>query len=125
MTQSAQEIFDKVVNHLRQQNAKSLAYNPDGSIKTMHGSEVCLYRTDDGKKCAAGILIPDEEYSSRMEGVSIDELVNSYEFLFELKPNISLLLELQHIHDTFKVHNWENEFKILADEKHLTYTALP
>ena len=32
------------------------------------GARTCRYRTKDGRKCAFGLLIPDEKYSPNMEG---------------------------------------------------------
>lgn len=48
---NAQEIFDKVVNHLRKQGHRSLS--EDGR---------CLYRGSNGDKCAIGCIISDEDY---------------------------------------------------------------
>lgn len=50
----AQEVFDKVVNHLATQKVQSKA-------------DVCLYRGPYGTKCAFGIFIPDEVYSANLE----------------------------------------------------------
>lgn len=30
--------------------------------------DLCMYRTEDGKKCAAGVFIPDDAYDPKMEG---------------------------------------------------------
>jgi hypothetical protein len=50
----AQEIFDKVVNHLATQKVQSKG-------------NVCLYRGPNGTKCAFGIFVPDEVYSANLE----------------------------------------------------------
>ena len=60
-----QEIYDKVVNHLRTQNAKSLSFVCDTDE---HAS--CAYRGDGGLKCAAGCLITDELYDNNMEDLA-------------------------------------------------------
>ena len=110
------EIFDKVRDHLLAQNAKSLTY----------GS--CLYRGPDGTKCAVGCLIPDDLYSSQMEGAAIfsgDTLEgvdkNDYRYrnkilLLEalLKSGVDvndggviyMLGRLQSIHDSIDVEFW-------------------
>lgn len=54
---SEQEVFDTVVLHLLKQEAK--AEGEDGE---------CLYRDPEGRKCAVGCLIPDEQYRDHMEG---------------------------------------------------------
>lgn len=36
----------------------------------------CMYRTDDGKKCAFGHLIPDELYTPKFEGNSVHYFFN-------------------------------------------------
>lgn len=51
-----QELFDKVVAHLRKQGVKSVENGR------------CRYRTAEGLKCAIGILIKDEDYSTELEG---------------------------------------------------------
>lgn len=45
----AQEIFDKVVLHLRKQGRRAQETNE-------YGVALCRYRTSDGLKCAAGWL---------------------------------------------------------------------
>lgn len=62
----AQEIFDKVAAHLKQQRRPSIKIPDDG------GSG-CAYRGDGGTKCAFGIFISDEAYDPNMEGCSSDE----------------------------------------------------
>ena len=47
----AQEIFDTVVEHLRRQGHRA--------YKEEYG---CLYRLENGDKCAVGCLIPDHLY---------------------------------------------------------------
>ena len=58
---SAQEIFDRVLTHLRKQRQPSVAWhNPTGRL-------MCAYRGVFGQKCAAGVLIPDAVYSPEMD----------------------------------------------------------
>jgi hypothetical protein len=59
-----QEIFNKVWAGFEAQNWQRA---------TQGGA--CKYRTTDGsRKCAAGMLIPDEEYNSKMEGSLVSRL---------------------------------------------------
>lgn len=114
-----QEIFDKVVNHLRKQNAKSV----DPVTNT------CLYRGPNGMKCAVGCIIPDKDYLPEMEGKTCkysdihsekDGIVGRY--LYKNNLPFNLLYELQLIHDEADVKYWEEEFRVLALEKGLNYT---
>ena len=58
-----QEMFDFVATKLIEQGGP--ANNVDGS---------CRYRTDKGRKCAAGWLIEDKFYDPRMENLSISAM---------------------------------------------------
>ena len=71
---TAQELFNEVVSHLRKQKKQSLS---------QHG--YCMYRGEDGLKCAIGHLIPDERYHNDMEGTYFGELPNDNP---ELDPRV-------------------------------------
>ena len=62
----------------------------------------CLYRGPDNRKCAAGSLIPDSEYSSSMEYT-----LASYGKVKDVLKNngyyIDLVRSLQRIHDSIAV----------------------
>lgn len=83
-----QEIFDKVATHLATQGRQAALNN-----------EACVYRTSDGLKCAAGILIPDDVYQPSMEGKPIDIIIEGYEGLDNLRSNHPIILSLQRAHD--------------------------
>lgn len=38
----------------------------------IYGDEQCRYRTPDGRRCFAGLLIPDEKYDQTLEGKTVD-----------------------------------------------------
>ena len=84
-----QEIFDIVSKHLLTQKVKSVVHIPMKNI--------CQYRTPSGLKCAAGILIPDEEYTQEMD-VHGDWLILVREELVEPKFAHEIT-DLQEIHD--------------------------
>ncbi len=82
----------------------------DGFVKqdwrrstTVYG---CSYRGNNGTKCAAGMLINDEDYSPSMEGAPavrdiIVEAINK-KLGFELTSDeIAFVYELQRIHDAY------------------------
>ena len=79
-----QEVFNKVSLHLLTQGQMSL------------NDSMCMYRGENGMKCAAGALIPDDEYNPEMEKKLWDILVSLHfvenKFTQEIK-------ELQTIHD--------------------------
>lgn len=50
-----QEIFNTVCEHLVQQGGRSTVPNSSGYMQ-------CAYRGEDGRKCAAGVLLKDEHF---------------------------------------------------------------
>ncbi len=109
-----QEVFDFVVNALRKQGCKS------------EDSEGCLYRGPNGTKCAAGHLIPNEDYRRSFEGKTSyynDMGVQSAPavYLHDAGYNCDLVTALQGIHDTQRVEDWENSFKRAAKDYKLIY----
>lgn len=122
----AQDIFDTVVAHLRQQNAKALATSDSLGPH-------CVYRAADGKKCAAGCLIPNDLYDPKMEGkafvclatMATPELNMDFPKLRAhfADTDHNLIGDLQEVHDKYEVGDWEALFKRLAGKKGLTYTV--
>lgn len=106
-----QEVFDKVVTHLRKQNAKS-----------MSSAGGCFYRFGE-KKCAVGCLIPDELYSPRLEGLGVASMVLEDVLLKAGIPEscFSLLTCLQTTHDDCNVGQWEIHFQELAEAEGLEF----
>jgi hypothetical protein len=90
-----QEAFDKVVKHLLKQGEPAF----DGDI--------CCYRTDDGKKCAAGCLIPDELYDPAWEGKAAFTLP---QHLFGQASEIVDALQAVH-DDATAFGDWLTEWK--------------
>ena len=62
---------------------------------SMNG-ESCVYRARDGKKCAAGWLLPDSEYKPEMDGKKMTS--RAIEF-FVKSGVLSLIDSLQLAHD--------------------------
>lgn len=106
LPETAQEVFDIVARHLLTQNAKSIESD----------KPYCLYRSSDGKKCAAGCLIPDAHYNPRMENISWRELVCDYSFPHN---HSNLIHRLQEIHDHRQTSEWKKQLKSLADDYEL------
>jgi len=125
-----QEIFDTVVAHLLQQGKQSK-------------SNVCLYRSDDGLKCAIGALIPDSEYDPAMEFAVVEDHYPSQPasviqaWAQSNYPNdLKLLNRLQRLHDDCPYHiygyhpeAWEEyiltQSQIIAEDFNLTWKRTP
>lgn len=122
-----QQIFDKVVNHLRKQRTQAM--EGDG----------CVYRARNGNMCAVGCLIADEDYNPNFErndvlSLNLDIYYNriaaSGQLTEFLKNNETLLSRLQAVHDENK--GWdvdglseegEEELRNIAKNFGLEYTA--
>lgn len=100
-----QEIFDTVVTFLVKQGKRAVELG-------------CMYRTEDGLKCAVGCLIPDELYKDEMEKPGVVSLLNSFPELDFLKPHVDLLVSLQSAHD-----NGDNWASIEAFKRRFSNTA--
>lgn len=103
---TAQEIFDKVANHLLTQNQKSYERGRGG-----------LYRFN-GLKCAAGCLIPDDLYTLNMEGTRVCGLSFFHE---NFKNEIWMIRRLQSVHDNLEPKNWKSELKFMCSEHNLKW----
>ena len=89
-----QEIFNTAVAGLHSQ----------GFERSVNSTGQCLYRTDDGKRCAVGWCIPDDKYSPNIEYKNVGSIMISKN-IFDLKVNdnfegIWFLDRLQECHDT-------------------------
>lgn len=112
-----QEIFDKVVAHLRQQKVRSVEGN------------ACMYRGPEGLKCAVGCLINDDAYSHDLEGKVAGAIEVRCALLASGVPaddgdTIDMLRRLQNVHDDMPCDRWEEYFKYFALHHNLTYTPL-
>lgn len=112
-----QEIFDKVVSHLRLQGKKSLIGE---------GTTGCAYRGHDGTMCAVGCLISDEQYRPTMERANLASLREKC-MLPDHLSNLSLdsfqlLAKLQFIHDFYEIGSWEEQWKSCASHYGLEYS---
>jgi hypothetical protein len=92
----------------------------------MDGSTGCAYRGDNGLSCAVGCLIPDDEYLSDMECLSVSELTDEFTSV-KLSKHLSkfltrnqdLLMDLQALHDSILPHNWPNRLAQIAERYNL------
>lgn len=97
---TAQQVFEKVGRHLLDQGRPSVVRTSDGH------HDMCRYRTPDGLECAAGCLIPEEEYTVSLE-------TKGWHTMSELSrvpaKHVDLIGELQMVHDVYSQrHGHEN-----------------
>ena len=98
---NAQEVFNTVVTGLRKQNAVS--ETPSGG---------CAYRGEHGRKCAVGMLIPDDEYDPRKEGLRVKCLVSSK------KPIPTLVLMFtEGLGSLINAIQWVHDVEMREDER--------
>lgn len=108
-----QTAFDIVVNGARAQRCRSKATN----------DPACLYRGPKGRKCFAGMCIPDDIYSERIEGNSFRSAcqINSRLRDYIGDPDvIEFINSLQVIHDLTDPVDWEQSFAEIATANELT-----
>lgn len=91
-------------------------------------SSACYYRTPDGRKCAIGVLMPeDAEFTTlnSMGNISSRVIQNTVCRGLGIKAldtgDISMLDSLQSIHDSTIPKHWEASLKELADRFGLTW----
>lgn len=111
---TAQEVYDQVVDHLRQQGVRCMNEDGECQYRISRGLEMAL-------KCAAGCFISDEEYDQkRFEGNGWVSLVNKG---IVVADHRSLIMRLQVVHDHKVVNSWEREFEEVAGDYGLVYTT--
>lgn len=112
------EVWEKVRDHLLKQ----------GKVSRVSPEDICAYRGEGGLSCAVGCLIADEHYNPKFEGIAVapytetnhPELLTERDVLLReaLRKSgidvddpgtLSLLRELQGIHDCKPVWQWEQE----------------
>lgn len=109
---SEQEVFNEVYAHLIHQGERAIAVE----------NNRCKYRTEDGLKCAAGILIKDEHYNKELEGQSAtsDSVREALENSGVGTVCLYLVSKLQSVHDIISPKKWRNALDEVAKEYDLT-----
>lgn len=105
-----QEIFWKIKNHLLTQNKRC----------SDTGLEKCRLRFE-SLKCAASILIPDNDYSKELEDSSFYKFFTDSGYSESEK---SLIEELQLIHDYEEVIKWPQRLQKIATDFNLRYEQI-
>lgn len=108
-----QEVFDTVARHLLTQKARA----SDAQYEEKAWS-ACVYRHSSGRKCAVGVLIPDDKYCADMEGRAPD---NSSTTGLKIRDaagltddQVRLALSCQTVHDTRPVSDWRQQLRLVA-----------
>lgn len=82
------------------------------------GKYSCKYRTEDGRMCAVGRYIPEENYSSDIEENAIDDYIVQDALPEDMQYDemIGLLCQLQTFHDSVLIHGKEavKDWQVLA-----------
>ena len=126
----AQDIFDRVSQHLLSQGVRS---TDEEELDNM-------YRGSDGTRCAAGVLIPDDEFDPAMEGMpwplagSAEDLTDAEESIRQAHNRLisiaervghhSFVKSLQLIHDVDEPSRWQASLTILATKEGLSSEAI-
>ena len=103
-----QEVFDQVANHLLTQGKKSEDTKSEDTCRSNPYDDVnlCLYRSSDGLKCAAGCLISDDEYKPEFEQKNWPSLQEKFPHMITMK-HMDLIRQLQNIHDNLVIDDWK------------------
>ncbi len=110
-----QQIFNKVSTHLLKQGKKAVT---GGSCRYKHGK----------LKCSIGCLIPEERYKPQLEGQGLvpDNDDVEYSVMDALKgiirkteTTLSLLFDLQEVHDEWLPRSWKGELIHVAKNHRL------
>jgi protoporphyrinogen oxidase len=118
-TATEQAIFDQVATHMLTQmvcSKKSVREHGD-----LHS--YCAYRGDDGRKCAIGALIADDEYHPLMDNTGDALMMNEAGYFGDIdEARVQFLYDLQRIHDVEPPNLWAAELRSMADKHGLTFT---
>jgi len=122
-TATRQQMFDFMLNHLRNQGMPSV----DEDI----GDSACMYRGDNGLMCAIGCMIPDQLHNPKLEGLSVNEYLRCAGKSIDNETQDFLEVAQAKLHDgiayvkfdTFLMHLEKNAIE-LTEEYQLAYTPL-
>lgn len=133
-----QQVFDHVAHHLLTQTARSV--KPPAKPGD---PDECVYRSPDGKTCAVGCLIADNEYIPMMEGASVRGVlgwlagVSGVRWTGLTRPItidrelhdsahgaalLNMLVALQTMHDAHEPEEWPDALVTLARKYDVTFT---
>lgn len=115
---NAQQVFDRVSDHLLTQKKKSLRPRCDWFEAK---KPECAYRGVNGLKCAVGALLTDYDMKIVKETVLAIDYSNKFE---TIKNNLWLVDELQKVHDNTRPSRWIEKLAVLAKKHNLDASVL-
>ncbi len=98
-----QEYYDLLVKTSAEGGFPSLRDDRERSLnKGSDPSVNCAYRGQNGRKCAFGLLIPDDCYAKTMEGKHAGAVIENFKLQAVVPEGLdkSNLLDIQSIHDS-------------------------
>lgn len=129
---SLQDIFDQAAKHLLTQMAVS-RYYPLGFdlLSDSPGDAPCAYRGVGGLKCVVGCFMEDDEYGPEFEGIVWGGLLDNGDLTkYGLRPGdsdhpaVTLLRQLQPIHDYSLPSEWAGQLERLALKNGLEFKGV-
>ena len=105
-----QQTFNKIGKHLLTQ------------LEVASNGAMCRYRADNGLMCAAGAIIPDDEYTEEMEGNAVNHIHSPT----LRKHDLFTVTRLQELHDNAwdldgDLHkHWSEALTTYAKTNHLS-----
>lgn len=99
---TTEEVFEYIKHHLLTQMKRCV-----------DDKGYCLYRNEQGLKCAAGCLIPDDMYYPDLEYRKWYSLVIEK---FVHKEHRGLIQRMQRIHDDVPVDSWKHHLDLLRKD---------
>ena len=114
-----EKLFNLSADHLIRQGCKALVYYEWGDSNNEVKPTSCVFRNDQGLKCAVGALIGDDHYSKNLEGFDVANyyVKNAIESTHNIvldETIISMLWSLQEIHDHSAPIEWSQKLTDLA-----------
>lgn len=108
-----QELFSNAWNGLKRQKWK----------RSMRCRDLCGYRGLNGRRCAIGFNISDDNYDSSIEGYAAD--VNDVRDAARIsKSDAVFASDMQKVHDQNRA-GMEEAMRVFADENNLTIPGEP
>ena len=122
-TAPRQQMFDFMLNHLRNQGGPSVADRAD------EGDASCMYRGNNGRMCAIGCMVPDSSYKTAFEGLPALEYIIKVGVTLDNETKDFLEVAQVKLHDgiayvkfeRFLMHLEKNAIE-LTEEYQLAYT---
>lgn len=93
---------EKMINHIKANfKGKAFETRPNNRHGELGSEDMCVYKTQDGKKCGIGLFIDEETHDTRHLDGTIRSLLFKWPDLEKQMPLSSVqgLTELQRAHD--------------------------